>query len=48
MTFVIVFAQKYRCVGACVPASAHAVVDPFTVRNCGSVGVGFAQSVHMF
>lgn len=35
---------KYGCVDACVHACAHAVVDIFTVWNCGNVPVGFAQS----
>jgi len=37
--------RKYRCVDACVHASAHAVVDIFTVWNCGNVPVDFTQSV---
>ena len=37
--------RKYRCVDACVHASALAIVDIFTVWNSGNVPVGFAQSV---
>ena len=37
--------RNYRCADACVRASAHAVVAIFSVWNCGSVPVGFAQLV---
>jgi hypothetical protein len=37
--------RKYRCVDACFHAYAHAVIDIFTVWNCGNVPVGFTPSV---